>query len=301
MITNIKKRLKEQFFPIIEYITNYKHEKKDFFQNHGYELNLKNPRSFNEKIVWKKLYDRNPLLPVVADKYRCRFYVEEILGKEQAQEILIPLFCVTHEPETIPFDSFREPYIIKPNNASGRHIFVKDIKIVNRQEVIKKCIEWLSKSYGTSGHEWAYKIIKRKIIVEKLLSDENGELPLDYKFYVFHGKCKMIQVNFNRHTDLQETLFNEKWERLDINYGVKPGPVIQKPDNIDRMLSIAEALGNEFDFIRVDLYSINDKIYFNEFTNYPAAGRVKIIPEQFDFELGKYWNIEPDYWKGYTN
>jgi hypothetical protein len=176
----------------INRISNYRLEKIKFYKELGYPLNLKNPISFNEKIFWKKIYDRNPLLPVASDKYQVRSYVQVLLGEERAREILIPLLYVTNRPETIPFERLPSAFIIKPNHASGRNIIVKDGHY-NQKEIIKTCQRWLKTPYGLEKLEWAYQSIKRKIVIEELLLEE-GEVPTDFKFHMFHGKCKSILI-----------------------------------------------------------------------------------------------------------
>ena len=107
-------------------ICNYKQEKIRFYKEVGYQLNLKNPKSYNEKIVWKKINDRNPLLPITADKYKVRSYIKKVLGEEKVKEILIPLLYVTDQPETIPFERLPSAFIVKPNHASGLIIIVEN-------------------------------------------------------------------------------------------------------------------------------------------------------------------------------
>ena len=111
-------------FYFLNKIGNYKLEKIKFFKEVGYQLNLKSPKSYNEKIVWKKINDRNPLLPVTADKYKVRSYIKEVLGEEKAKEILIPLLYITDQPDTIPFEKLPFAFIVKPNHASGSYIIV---------------------------------------------------------------------------------------------------------------------------------------------------------------------------------
>ncbi len=280
-------------------ISDYRIEKRNFFKKLGYPLNLKNPQSFNEKIVWKKIYDRNPLLPITSDKYEVRSYVKDILGEEKAQEILAPLLYVTEKPEIIPFDDLALPYIIKPNHTSGLYIIVTNEKI-NKKEIIKTCQKWLKTPYGLKKLEWAYQPIKRKIITEKLLQDEKGKLPKDYKFHVFHGRCFYLIIISDRMNNLSVVRFYRNWEHLS-SVSVDGFPSknlkVEKPRNYEKMLEIAEKLAEPFDYVRVDLYNINGQIYFSELTHYEQSGNIKFEPVSFDFELGKKWILKPGYWK----
>ena len=279
-------------------ISNYKLEKIRFYKKLGYQLNLKNPKSFNEKIIWKKINDRNPLLTITSDKYKVRSYLRNVLGEEKAKEILIPLSHVTDQPETIPFEWLPSAFIIKPNHTSGRNIIVENGHF-NKKEIIKTCRRWLKTPYGLEKLEWAYQPIKRKIIIEKLLREDDGNIPKQFNFYMFHGKCKSVHVIFgNKINNPPISFFDEKWNFLSVKKPNRlPGPKIKKPKNYEIMLELAEKLAEAFDHVRVDLYNLNEKIYFGELTHYTASGTIKLDPSSYDFELGKHWKIKPKYWK----
>jgi len=278
-------------------ISHYQLEKIRFYKALGYPLNLQNPTSFNEKIIWKKIHDRNTLLPVTADKYQVRSYLKEVLGVEKAEEILIPLLYVTDKPETIPFERLPSAFMVKTNHASGRNIIVENGHF-NKKEMIKTCQRWLKTPYGLEKLEWAYQPIERKIIIEKLLLDDDGKIAKDFNFHMFHGKCKLVRVIFDRINHLSISTFDEKWDFLSVKKPDRlPGPKIKKPKNYEIMLELAEKLSKPFDFVRVDLYNVKGKIYFGELTHYTASGTGKSEPSSFAFELGKYWKIEPGYWR----
>jgi len=278
-------------------ICNYQLEKIRFYKVLGYPLNFQNPTSLNEKIFWKKIYDRNPLLPLTADKYQVRSYIQKVLGEETAKEILIPLLYVTDKPETIPFERLPSTFIVKPNHASGRYIIVENGHFY-KNEMIKTCRRWLKTPYGLEKMEWAYQSIKRRIVVEKLLYNEEGGIPKEYKLYMFHGKCKVVRVVFNRMNHPSKSCFNEEWKLLPVTTSNFPqGPKIEKPKNYEVMLDLAEKLSEPFDYVRVDFYNIKGKIYFGELTHYPGSGIIEFEPISFDFELGKHWKIEAEYWK----
>jgi len=291
------KILRDYGFYIFNRISNYQLEKVKFYKSLGYSLNLKNPRSFNEKIFWKKVYDRNPLLPVTADKYLIRSYIKKVLGEDIAKNILVPLLYVTDRPETIPFEKLSLPYIIKPNHTSGLKIIVEN-KIFDRRRIVKTCKKWLRIPYGMEKMEWAYQAIKRKIVIEKLLQDKDGNNPCEFKFHMFHGKCKLIYVILDRLNDSNRMYYDEKWNYLSVKKKNRAqGKSIDKPINYEMMLEIAEKLSEPFDYVRVDVYSVDDKIYFGELTHYPVSGKLILEPSSFDFEMGKYWNVKSKYWE----
>lgn len=295
----LTKNISEYFIYFIDKISNYRITKRKFFKILKYPLNLKNPKTFNEKMFWKKIYDRNPLLPKTSNKYEVRSYVKELLGEEKANEILIPLFYVTDRPDTIPFQEINPPFIIKPNHSSGKYIIVKGnnsyLKL-NREETIKKCWDWLKIPYGITKHEWAYQPIRRKIIIEKLLLDEEGKIPKDYKFFVIHGICRKILVFSNRQSEhpggRKVTFYDRNWELIPRKNDNGGNSINEKPDNCLELLEIAEKLGKDFDFVRVDLYSIFGKIYFGELTHYPMSGFCFKRSLKEDIEMGNYWDIK---------
>jgi len=279
--------------------SHYKEEFEKFDKYQGYSLNLENPKTFNEKLVWKKLYDRNPLLPVVADKLLVREYVKQKLGKELAAQMLIPLLFSTNDPEVIPFEELPRQYIIKTNHGSNQNIIVKDNENLSQEQktkIIVKCIKWLSQPYGFLMNEWAYQDIKPHILVEKLMLDKNNDVPKDYKLFIINGKCRMIQVDFDRFTGHKRSMFDENWNYLDLIYKYPKGPDAPKPESFSFMKEIAEKLGQDFDFIRVDLYEIDGRVYFGELTHYPEAATGFFDPREYDDKLGDLWQLKPRYW-----
>lgn len=283
----------------LEKIFGYRIEKKRFLKQQGYPLNLKKPRTFSEKIVWKKLFDRNPLLTLTADKYKVRTYLERELGKEEAEKIFVPLLYVSNNPEKIPFDSLPESYIIKANHGCGWNIIVNGGEI-DRNEIILTCKKWLGQCYGLLKNEWAYKKIERKILIEELLKDENGKIPKDYKFFVFHGVCREIMIFSDRYSVQSRSIisYDRNWNCISQSNLTQHSLNIEKPETSQKMIELAEKLGKAFDFVRVDLYTISGNIYFGELTHYPMSGLYLKRPLERDMETGEYWNLEMNmYWK----
>lgn len=271
-------------------------ERLHFYQKLGYWPDINNPKTFNEKLLWKKTHDRNPLLPVVADKYEIRSYIKNILGEEQAEEILIPLLYVTERPDTIPFETLPSNFIIKPNHTSGTSIVVENGQY-EKENIIKTCREWLRTPYGLEKLEWAYQPIQRKIIIEQLLREKNGGNPKEYRFYMFNGKCHLVYVILDRLNDPSRSLFDEEWNYLAVKKAGRPmGQVLEKPEKYSQMLRYAEQFSAPFDFVRVDFYYVKNKIYAGELTHYPTSGKLKFEPGSFDFELGNHWKIKSRYW-----
>lgn len=262
-----------------------------FYRCHGYRLDLEDPRSFNEKIVWRKIFDRNPLFPQVMDKLGARSYVKKTLGKE-GEEILIPLLLVTEGPADIPFELLPEEYIVKPNHGSGWYVIVGHEKRVPREEIIKQGRKWLRKTYGKSKMEWAYRNIQPRIMVEKLLRNRQGRLASDFKFHVFNGKVEWVFVMHDRFGSRSAARYLRDFSRMDSGpTSCKRAKDISEPENFGKMLEIAEKLGRPFDYIRVDLYNVEGAIYFGEFTLYPASG-LNPMEKAMDFRMGEKWDLD---------
>ena len=220
------------------------------------------------------------------------------MGEQKASEILIPLIFETKNPQRIPFDELPESYVIKANHGSGKNIIIRQETQIDPKEIIRECELWLHKTHGFHDHQWAYQQIDRRILVEDLLTTNSGDIPEDYKFYIFHGNCKLIHVDFDRFQNHKRSLFTPGWDYVPVRYGYPKGPKeVEPPEKLDEMIKISEKLGQEFDFVRVDLYELNGEIFFGELTHYPGGGHEKFYSESFDFELGEHWNIEKEYWK----
>jgi hypothetical protein len=305
-------------FTIIEWLTGYRIEKRRFFKKNGYYPDLKNPKSFNEKVLYKKIYDRNPLLPVTTDKYLVREYLKNILGKKEAEKILIPLYFVTDKPGMIPFDYLEKEYVIKPNHDSGKIILAENsgsrkkftimegnrtISLIDcvdsRNQIKRTCENWLSMVHGFYFHEWAYQKIKRKILIEKLLRSNDGKMAEDYKFHIFNGKCHWVLVVSDRFANKKLARYTPDWEYLyyNIENDTELADRKNKPENFDYMLNLAELLGKPFDYIRVDLYSLDNDVYFGELTSYPQSGYAPFFPASLDFTIGAEWKLTPKYWQ----
>lgn len=265
-----------------------------FYRCHGYRLDLEDPKSFNEKIVWRKIFDRNPLFPQVMDKLGARNYVMESLGKE-GEDILIPLLFVTEDPAEIPFEFLPEEYIVKPNHGSGWYKIVGHENRIPREEIIKQGRKWIRKTYGRRRMEWAYRDIQPRIMVERLLRDRQGRLASDFKFHVFNGKVEWVFVMHDRFGSPSAARYLRDFTRMGNepqNY--KSTQDLPKPENYVAMVDIAEKLAKPFDYIRVDLYNVDGEIFFGEFTIYPASG-LNPMERGLDLHLGSKWQLDREH------
>jgi hypothetical protein len=250
----------------------------------GYKLNLKNPKTLNEKIQWLKLNERKPLHTLCADKYAVRKYIKEKIG----EKYLIPLLYHTNNPyNIIPENLPNIPHIIKTNHNSGEVFIIKDKAKANIKEIQNKLKKSLKINYYYIGKEWQYKNIKPCIIVEKLLLDNNSNIPNDYKFHCFNGKLVFIQVDINRYTEYKKNLYDPNWNFIDCQWKRPNGGNVKKPHMFNRMKLLAQIIAKDFRYIRVDFYNIGDDIYFGELTFHPACGWANFFPIEWDEKFGK--------------
>lgn len=255
----------------------------------GYYPNILFPRTFNEKVQVRKLFDRRRQLSEWADKYLVRDYVRRTLGPA----VLANLYHVTKEPSDIPFERLPKKYVIKPTHGSGWTHIVSDGTAISRQEIIDRCETWLSTSYYALKKEWPYKSIVPRILVEEFLDNGTGTTPDDYKFFVFAGKVKFIQVDLDRYTAHKRNLYDAEWNRIDCQLG-RYGNFeanIARPENLDTMIDYAKKLAGDIDFVRVDLYTVRGKVYFGELTNTPGSGLEWFRPSSWDRTFGDLWEI----------
>lgn len=249
------------------------------------KLNLKEPKTFNEKLQWLKLYDRKPEYTKMVDKYEAKKYVANIIGKKY----IIPTLGVWDKFEDIEFDKLPKQFVLKPTHTSGNVFICKDKEKINYKQLRKMINKWLKRDYYLVHREWPYKNIKPKIIAEQYMVDDSGMKLKDYKFFCFNGIAQTILVCSNRNGSFKNTNF------YDINWNLQPftrekhknsNEQIKKPKNLDEMITVAEKLSKDIPFVRVDLYEINGKVYFGELTFYPSSGFEGFEPEEWDKKLG---------------
>lgn len=252
-------------------------------------IDWKNPKTFNEKLQWIKLYDRNPEYIKMVDKYLVRDYIAEKIGEEH----LIPLLGVYDSPEDIDYDSLPEQFVLKCNHDSGSVIICRDKSTFDRADANKKLSYHLGRNLYYWGREWPYKFVKPRIVVEKFLSELSGDV-YDYKFFCFNGEVKCFKVDFDRFTDHRANYFDLDGNLLDCGEVVCPPKFEHKveiPKEINEMIALAEKLSKGIPFLRVDFYNVSGKIYFGELTFFPATGFGRFTDDKWDLKLGEWLEL----------
>lgn len=252
-------------------------------------LNLKYPKTFNEKLQWLKLYDRNPIYTKMVDKYEVRKYIKNIIG----DEYLIPLIGVWDDVNDIDFDLLPNQFVLKCTHDSGSVYICNDKKNFDIDKVKQDINKHLKKNFYYVGREWPYKNVKPRIICEEYMIDSKTEELRDYKVFNFNGKSKYVQVDCNRFTKHTKNIYNTKWEFQDFEFNYKNDKtiIIEKPKLLDEMIKISELLSKNITFLRTDFYIVNNKLYIGELTFFPASGFGKFYPDSIDYELGTYLNL----------
>lgn len=267
-----------------------KYLKKLYMANFGKELDLENPKTFNEKLQWLKLYDRKPEYTMMVDKYKVREYIAEKLG----EEYLIPLLGVWDDPEEIDFDKLPNQFVLKCNHNSGLGMCIcKDKSKLDIKKVKSELRKGLKQDYYLHGREWPYKDVPRKIICEKYMVDESGYELKDYKIFCFNGEPKALFVATDRMTDTKFDFFDVEFNHLPFTNGhPNAEKEIAKPQNLDEMLKVASVLSKGIPQVRIDLYNINGKILFGEMTFSHWSGMVPFEPNKWDERFGE-WIVLP--------
>lgn len=251
----------------------------------GKKINLKNPKRFNEKIQWLKLYNRKKEYVSMVDKVAVKEYVAKLIG----EQYIIPTLGVWDKVEDINFDSLPNQFVIKCNHNSGLGMYIcRDKSKMNIEKVKKELKEGLEQNYYLCDREWPYKNVPRKIIAEEYIDEGTGEGLKDYKVFNFNGDPTIIQVDFDRFVDHKKNLYTTDWKLCDFsfNYPSHPEIKIAKPENLEEMLHVSKILAQNTPYMRTDFYSVKGKLYFGEITFFPASGYGKFIPDIYDEKFG---------------
>lgn len=247
----------------------------------GYWPNLRNPSTFNEKLLHDRLFHKNELIQIISDKYAVRDYVAKCIG----EEYLIPLLATYDSCNELKEADLPSDCAIKMNHSSGQIVIRKNSSDISKR--YPEIVNWFKDKYRYQELMWFNQKIERKLVAEELLLDEKGQVPKDYKFFVFGDEVEFVQVDLDRFNGHSRMLYSPDWKPMDVSYAYPVGYESESPECLDEMLDLAIKLGADFSFMRVDLYEVDGKIYFGELTPYPLAGWGRLEPYSYDVHLGK--------------
>ncbi len=287
---NLKQRIYRKIcYKFCRQLPDEMYIKMMYYVKLGQKCDLKNPKTFDEKLNWLKLHDRRPEYSMMADKYAVREYIKDKIG----EEYLIPLLGVWDKPEDIDFEALPKQFVLKCTHDSASVIICRDKDdpvAFNRIEAVKLLNNSLKVNYFYPSREWPYKDIKPRVIAEKYMTDESATELKDYKLYCFDGEVKLIQVDFGRFVHHERNLYDTDWNYIDkqIEYPKNPDHQIERPRKLDKMIELAGILSKGIPSVRIDFYSIEDTVYFGEITFYQEGGFAHFEPEEYALELGDH-------------
>lgn len=261
-----------------------------YYMKLGRKVNLKNPKRYTEKVQWYKIYGKDPIMSICADKYTVREYVES----QGLGNLLNECYGIYDTPDEVDFEKLPQQFVIKDTLGGGSNdVIICTDKVLFDIETAKRTMwTWVEKYTGkTGGREWVYEDRKHKIIIEKYIETTCEYGLIDYKFYCFNGQVEMINGIGNRTfgEPAEIGFFDENFNLLPV-YREDEKPLsftLEKPGNFQEMIEIAKVLSNDFLMVRVDLYNVKGKIIFGELTFYPGSGYMKFMPDEYDYELGR--------------
>ncbi len=256
----------------------------------GRSLNLEDPVTFNEKLQWLKLYDRNPLYPQMVDKITAKEYVASIIG----EEYIIPTLAVYQSLDELDLDELPNQLVLKTNHSGGNTgvVLCRDKATFDLDAAKKKLNASLHSDMFSRTREWPYTQIKPTVFAEKYISEGCESAPDDYKVHNFNGDPKMILVCRDRFKDsgLTSDFYSDNWEHLEIERPLHPNSSegVARPAALEEMLKLSRSLSKKIPFVRTDFYVVNNKVFFGELTFYPASGFQGFVPEYWDKKLGDW-------------
>jgi len=242
------------------------------------------PRTFVEKVNWRVVHDRRPLIGQLGDKLAMKEHAARVLPALSVPRVL---WAGTDLAELAALD-LPARWVLKPNHGTMRvHVGAGRPDVA---ELTRITTGWLDEPLFRDRGEWVYSQARRLLVVEEFLG--SGEPPADHKFLVFGGRVELVQVDTGRFGSHRRRLYTRDWTPVDVREAVAPGPVTPPPASLTEMLEVAEALGADFDFIRVDLYDVDGQVWFGELTPYPGGGLDRFDPA-LDRGLGACWQLPP--------
>ena len=270
-------------------VSDEKYIKRQYKHRTGKQLNLNNPVLYNEKVQYAKLHYRDERLKKLVDKYEVRDYVSKTIGSQY----LTRLYGVYSSLDEIPFDALPDKFVMKLTNGSGYNYICQSKSPDEIQKIKRRFKQWLKIDFYMLGREWAYKDVPNRIICEEFLESNEAYGLNDYKVFCFNGEPKIIQVDYARFTAHKRNLYTPEWEFINekVAYENDANADINKPENLDEMLDCARKLSKNFPHVRVDFYSIGNRLVFGEMTFYHGAGYLYFEHEEFAKKMGSYWEL----------
>jgi hypothetical protein len=261
--------------------------RKVYFSVHGRTPNIFRPRRFTEKMQWRKLFDVNPIYPVLCNKLAVRDFIAARIGDGYH----VPVLWIG-TPADIPFEQLEPPYVIKSNHACGQVMMIADRQSLEPAAIRETTTAWLSKPYGVHMEEAAYWAVPPRLFIERMLLTETGAPPEEHRLHLFHGKTAFIQTTIIENGVARHGAFHTpQWSPRDWYFTQQRNLVFPRPERLDEMIRLAEILGRDFDHLRVDFFDDGSRLWLSELTLFSWSGFGIFHPDEADFIFGSHWRL----------
>lgn len=252
----------------------------------GKKLHLQDPKGFNEKLQWLKLYYRDEIYIKLVDKYEVKSFVHE----NYPELNMIRTLGIWEKAEDIDFNHLPDQFVLKCTHDSGSTIICRDKKELNISEVKNMLKAALKKNMYKYGREWVYRDVIPRIIAEEYMHDDDSIELKDYKFLCFHGEVKCCFIGSDRFSEngLHTSYFDRDWNPLPFTRHYPRRADIPRPEKLSQMIELAERMSKGMPFVRIDFYIIHHEIYFGEYTFFPGCGFLEFNPDEWDYILGEW-------------
>ena len=287
IIRNRELRLK--LINLLRFIPDEPYLKMVYRIKTGKKLNLKHPKTFCDKLNWLKLHDIHPEYTRLVDKVAVREHLKEVLG----EDIGIPLLGVWEHYDDIDFDALPDKFVLKCNHDSGSVKVITDKAYMDHAALRRFYEGRLIQNPYILGREYPYRDVPPRIYAEQFMIPEGDSDINDYKFFCFDGKPEILFVATERSTDCRFDFFDMDFRHLDIeNIHPQSDRPIPCPASFGQMKELATRLSRGMKFVRIDLYEINGRVYFSEYTIYHAGGFWPMAPMEWEYRLGDLIRID---------
>jgi TupA-like ATPgrasp len=284
------------FYPWMDFLWAVYRSAHNFKAENGFLPNLISPTGFNERIFARKFFAPVPM-PWLADKLAAKDYVKARLGED-----VLPFvsWIGNSIDELFASDLPAGRYVLKANHGCEWNMFLnlpRDLAL-RREEIEQQAKNWLSSRFGYEWGEWQYCVFEPRLFLERFIDFNGDQTPDDYKFYCFRGKARLIEIDVARFTELRSAFYSPDWSYIPVTYG-EPPIQCKRPQNLDEMIDVAEAIARDMDFVRIDLFSDGiSRIKFGEITFTPGDGRLHFSDQKLDRWLGSQFESTTDMpWK----
>lgn len=267
--------------------------RRAYARAHGRPLRLFRPRRFTEKIQWRKIFDFNPVFPVLCDKLAVRDYIAARVGTEH----VIPLLW-SGTPEDIPFDRVAPPYFLKSTHSSGQVVMIDRGEVPDKAAIRARAERWLAIDHGAAYDEPGYGPVPPRLMIEETVTTPDGARPDEIRLFVFDGRVAVINTVFVENGKIRNGAFHTRdWTRLSWHFTRTSDRDFPRPIRLDEMIALAERLGEGLDHVRVDVYDCGDRFWVGELTLYSWSGYSRFNPDEADLELGAHWRTRMPGWR----